>query len=109
MPHRQLNNSGCWTETQPLSGTVNFHQLVGVPTGVGGSNGFIPGPLANCTGDTRNLIEGTLGFWYRFYNGPKGRIQWGAQYANYIRNTWHGAAGTLAMSTSTDNRMRMRT
>ena len=68
---------------------------LGVPTGVGGATGFIPGALANCTGDTRNLIEGSIGFWYRFYKGPKGAVQFGMQYANYVRNTWRGAPGTL--------------
>jgi hypothetical protein len=100
---QSTNNSGCWTETLPLTGpsssTNDGLPTTGIPTGVGGSTGFIPGPLSNCTGDTRNLIEGTLGFWYRFYNGPKGRVQWGAQYSNYVRNTWHGAAGT----SGTDN------
>ncbi len=91
--YQTINNSGCWTETLPVTGPSTGSNT-GVPTGVGGSTGFIPGPLANCTGDTRNLIEGTLGFWYRFYSGPKGRIQYGMQYSNYVRNTWRGAPGT---------------
>ena len=86
-------NSGCWTEALPVTGPSTSSNT-GVPTGVGGSTGFIPGPLGNCTGDTRNVIEGTLGFWYRFYNGPRGRVQWGIQYSNYVRNTWRGVAGT---------------
>jgi hypothetical protein len=58
----------------------------------------------NCTGDTRNLIEGTVNFWYRFYNGPKGRPQWGAQYSNYVRNTWSGVGtGTEAGITCVTN------
>ncbi len=69
-------NSGCYTETLP---TVN--------------TGFTPGALANCTGDTRALIEGTGGFWYRFYNGPKGRFQFGTQYSYLTRNTWSGVGG----------------
>jgi hypothetical protein len=69
-------NSGCNTETLP---TVN--------------TGFTPGTLANCTGDTRALIEGTGGFWYRFYNGPKGRFQFGTQYSYVTRNTWSGVGG----------------
>jgi hypothetical protein len=73
-----FSNSGCSTELPP--GTTN--------------NGFTPTSPGSCTGDTRNLIEGTLGFWYRFYNGPKGRLQWGPQYSYIVRNTWAGA-GTL--------------
>jgi hypothetical protein len=61
----------------------------------GGGNGFTPGMPASstCTGDTRNLIEGTFGFWYKLYNGPKGRIQFGPQYSYIVRNTWAGAGG----------------
>jgi hypothetical protein len=88
-----LSNSGCWTETLPVTGPSTSSNT-GVPTGVGGSTGFIPGPLGNCTGDTRNVIEGTIGFWYRFYKGPRGTVQYGMQYSNYIRNTWRGLPGT---------------
>jgi hypothetical protein len=69
-----FNNSGCSTELPP------------------GAGGFAPTAPASCTGDTRNLIEGTFGFWYRFYNGPKGRLQWGPQYSYIVRNTWAGAS-----------------
>jgi hypothetical protein len=82
-------NTGCWTEVQPIVAPSTSNSL-GVPTGVGGSTGFIPGVLANCTGDTRNIIEGTAGFWYRFYSGPKGRVQFGLQYSNVYRETWEG-------------------
>jgi hypothetical protein len=71
-------NTGCYTEAAP------------------GSGGFSPGSLANCTADTRALIEGTLGFWYRFYSGPRGRFQFGTQYSYVTRQTWSGVgpAGT---------------
>jgi uncharacterized coiled-coil protein SlyX len=94
-----VNNSGCRTETLPNSGnsaltSVNLSGGESTPTKTGLSptayNGFLPGALANCTADTRNLIEGTLGFWYRFYNGPKGRLQSGLQYSYTVRNTWSG-------------------
>ncbi len=72
-------NYGCYAETAP-----------------NGSGGFTPGTLANCTGDTRAVIEGTTGFWYSFYNGPKGRFRFGTQYSYVTRQTWTGAnsAGT---------------
>jgi len=72
---RLFNNSGCYTELAP---TVN--------------TGFTPTNLSNCTADTRALIEGTLGFWYRFYNGPRGRFQFGTQYSYVTRQTWSGVA-----------------
>jgi hypothetical protein len=55
------------------------------------NTGFTPGALANCTGDTRAAIEGTAGFWYTFYNGPKGRFRFGSQYSYVTRQTWSGA------------------
>jgi len=71
-----FSNSKCSVETVPVNGT-----------------GFLPGSLGSCTADTRVLIEGTAGFWYRFYNGPKGRIQWGPQFSYVDRQTWSGASG----------------
>lgn len=65
-------NLGCYSETLPSAG------------------GFLPGGLSNCTADTRALDEGSVGFWYRFYNGPKGRFQYGMQYSYVTRNTWSG-------------------
>jgi hypothetical protein len=75
-----FNNTGCYTETAP------------------GSGGFSPGTLANCTGDSRAVIEGTAGFWYRFYSGPRGRFQFGTQYSYVTRNTWSGVGGLPAGS-----------
>ena len=91
-----LANWGCSTEVLPFA-AQSTSASTGVPTGVAGSNGFIPGSLQNCTGDTRNIIEGTISFWYRFYKGPKGTVQFGMQYSNYVRNTWSGlSSGTGA-------------
>jgi hypothetical protein len=61
-----------------------------------GAGGFSPGSFVSggCVGDTRVLIEGTAGFWFRFYNGPKGRLQWGPQFSYVTRNTWQGLGGT---------------
>jgi hypothetical protein len=69
-----FSNTGCFTETGPVN-----------------NNGFLPGGLSSCTADTRVLIEGTAGFWYKFYNGPKGRVQWGPQFSYVTRNAWSGA------------------
>jgi hypothetical protein len=103
-----FNNSGCGTETPPAAITTTVATpptsssptggtaTIPVPGSVGTplSNGFNPGGLSNCNGDTRNIIEGTIGFWYRFYSGPKGRLQWGPQYSYIDRNTWRGVGGT---------------
>ena len=67
------NNTGCGTETVPTN-----------------NNGFAPGGLASCTGQTRDLLEGTLGFWFKPYNGPKGRLQMGLQYSYVSRQAYPG-------------------
>jgi hypothetical protein len=86
-----LSNFGCGAAAEVLPfAAQSTSASTGVPTSVAGANGFIPGAAQNCTGDTRNLIEGTVSFWYRFYSGPKGRVQFGMQYSNYVRNTWRG-------------------
>lgn len=92
-------NFGCNIEQIPGSS-------VSTPTGVGGSSGFIPGSLSSsiCTGDTRDIFEGTFGFWYRFYKGSKGTVQWGPQYSYIQRNTWRGVnTGTVDGATVTNN------
>jgi hypothetical protein len=76
-----FNNSGCYTEVAPVV-----------------SSGFIPSGLSNCTADTRVVIEGTAGFWYKFYDGSKdkvnhGRMQFGVQYSYVDRDTWSGKSG----------------
>jgi hypothetical protein len=95
-----FSNAGCGNETLPNGGQTVLSSVAvddGAPVSTGVSpaafNGFQPGALGGCTADTRNIIEGTIGFWYRFYNGPKGRLQWGPQYSYVVRNTWRGNAG----------------
>jgi hypothetical protein len=71
------NNSGCATEGVPL-------------------NNFNPSSGANCAGDIRIIQEGTIGFWYKFYQGSKGRFQVGAQYSYLTKNAWSGTGGAPA-------------
>ena len=67
--------SGCSTEPLP------------------GAGGFVPGTQSNCNADARFVSEGTIGFWYRFYNGPKGKVQFGPQYSYVERSAWSGNGG----------------
>jgi len=76
-----FNNTGCGTETLPNSGSQPFYA-----TGLG----FQPGPLASCTGQIKSVVEGTTGFWYKPYNGPKGRLQIGMQYSYVVKTAWVG-------------------
>jgi hypothetical protein len=73
--------SGCYTEVLPVSS----------PNG----GGNVPGAPANCTADNRNIQEGTFGYWYRFYQGPKGTLQQGIQYSYAERHTWLGIGDTF--------------
>jgi len=60
------------------------------PNPAANQNGTKPGfqPASNGCNDLRNIIEGTFGVWYKVYNGPKGRIQFGPQYSYMVVNTW---------------------
>jgi hypothetical protein len=76
-----FNNSGCSLETPPVASG----------TGVGqGSAPTAPGGVSGCAGDIHQIVEGTLGFWHKFYNGPKGRVQWGLQYSYITKYGWSG-------------------
>jgi hypothetical protein len=67
--------TGCFTEPAPGS----------TPTA-----GFTPGSQSNCTANTRAVEEGTLGYWYDFYKGDKGRFRQSIQYSYIDRLTWSG-------------------
>jgi hypothetical protein len=54
------------------------------------SGGFDPASPSSCTANTKDIWEGTLGFWYKPYNGPKGRLQFGLQYSYVTKTAWAG-------------------
>jgi hypothetical protein len=80
-----FNNSGCYTTASPTTTT---------PVGTTAGAGYVPSAPGNCTGDPRSIIEGTLGFWYRFYQGSRGRVQFGMQYSYAELSTWSGKPAT---------------
>jgi hypothetical protein len=75
------NMSGC--NTEPLPGT----------TATNGGDGFTPATPANCGGNTKDVQELSTGYWYYFYNGPKGKLRQGIQYSYFQRNIWSGVGG----------------
>ncbi len=75
------NNTGCSTENPP-------------------SNQLTPSGGGTCAGDTRFIMEGTLGFWHKIYQGPKGGLRWGIQYSYFSRNGWSGNNNGAAPGTS---------
>jgi len=68
------NNSGCSAEVAP-----------------GGTSA--PGAGGTCAGDIRNIMEGSVGFWHKLYQGPKGGMRWGLQYSYLTKSGWSGAGG----------------
>jgi hypothetical protein len=65
------NNTGCSTEAAP---TGSFTPAGGTP----------------CDGDIRVITEGTLGFWHKLYQGPKGGMRWGITYSYITKSGWSG-------------------
>jgi len=61
-----------------------------VPAASANGGGDVPGSAVGCTADNRNIQEGTAGYWFRFYTGPKGTLQQGIQYSYVVRHTWQG-------------------
>lgn len=76
------NNSGCTIEAAPTS-----------------SSGYAPGSVA-CLGATRDITQGSVGWIYRAYSGPAGRIQYGLAYSYLTRAGWTGLGGA---PTATNN------
>ena len=79
--NEKANNSGCATEGVPL-------------------NQFNPSSGSNCAGDIRLIQEGSLGFWHKIYNGPKGGVRWGIQYSYVSKVGWSGSGGGVATPVS---------
>jgi hypothetical protein len=65
------NNSGCSTQAPP-------------------ANQLTPSGGGTCAGDTRIILQGTLGFWNKITQGPKGGLRWGIQYSYFTREGWSG-------------------
>ncbi len=75
------NNSGCQKELPPSNSLGQFPPA---------SSPFTPSSGSGCAGDTRTIAQGTLGFWYKFYQGPKGGFRFGVQYSYFAKNGWSG-------------------
>jgi len=74
-------NSGCQKELPPSNTLGQFPPA---------SSPFTPSSGSGCAGDTRLIGEGTLGFWYKFYQGPKGGFRLGVQYSYFEKYGWSG-------------------
>ncbi|HVU46252.1 MAG TPA: hypothetical protein VHD85_09010 [Terracidiphilus sp.] len=74
------NMSGCATEPATVSNA-----------GASGGAAITP---SNCGGSNKDVQEFTAGYWYNFYNGPKGRFRQGITFESIQRNLWSGNGGT---------------
>ena len=64
------------------------------------ANQFNPSAGSGCAGDIRLIQEGTLGFWYKPFQGPKGRVQFGLQYSYISKVGWSGTGGGVTTPVS---------
>jgi hypothetical protein len=55
--------------------------------------GYQPTAPGSCSVPTKDLQEFTLGYWYDFYKGPKGRFRQSIQYSYVERYGWTGVGG----------------
>jgi hypothetical protein len=53
--------------------------------GYNNSDCLIYGAPTDCTGQTRSVKEQTLGFWWKFYQGKFGKVQFGSQFSHTSR------------------------
>ena len=44
----------------------------------------------SCSASVKQLETGAAGFWYRFYKGPAGTVQYGADYVYVLKEAWSG-------------------
>jgi hypothetical protein len=84
--------TGYGAPTNPVYGCYIEALPVASPNG----GGNVPGSPANCNADTRNVQEGTVGYWFRFYKGAHGTLQQGIQYSYVSRHTWQGIGDPAA-------------
>ena len=68
------NMSGCNTEALP-------------------NGAYAPGSTGTCAGNNKDVQEGTVGYWFNFYSGSKGKLRQGIQYSHFTRNLWSGTGG----------------
>jgi hypothetical protein len=47
-----------------------------------------------CVGNTEQITQGTLGLWWKFYQGQFGKAQFGAQYSYTEREAFRGVGGS---------------
>jgi hypothetical protein len=82
---RTANNTGCGTQGVPGTTAGTYP-----PAPIGS----LPGGTGTCSGNNKDVVEGTLGYDYYFYKGPLGRFRQGFQYSWLERALYSGSTGT---------------
>ena len=89
------------------TGSIGYGRPTQNTTGCGietiSANGVIPAATtnpANCAPDIRDISEASLGYWYDFYRGAKGRFRQGFQYSFLNKQTWRGTGGSPTANTN---------
>lgn len=54
---------------------------------------FLSETAYSCSASLKGLAGATSGIWYRFYKGPAGMVQYGANYAYVTKFAWSGVGG----------------
>jgi len=97
---------GSWGYGSPLTVMTGCNTEPTAPASGTNTTGFNPATPSNCGNQNKDVQEATVGYWYDFYRGPKGRLRQGFQYSYFARNLWSGVGGPLNPSGSaegTDN------
>jgi hypothetical protein len=69
--------------------------------GYNNSDCLIYGAPSDCTGQTRQIAEQTIGFWWKFYQGKFGKVQFGTQFSHATRQLFTDSKGNAP--TASDN------
>jgi hypothetical protein len=97
---RQLyNGTGSIGYGRPTAASTGCNVATIAATGNNTPASSTTNPAA-CGPDTRDIQETSLGYWYDFYRGSKGRLRQGFQYSFLNKQTWRGTGGSPTANTN---------
>jgi hypothetical protein len=97
---RQLyNGTGSIGYGRPTAASTGCNVATIAATGNNTPTSSTTNPAA-CGPDTRDIQEASLGYWYDFYRGSKGRLRQGFQYSFLNKQTWRGTGGSPTANTN---------
>jgi hypothetical protein len=60
----------------------------------------------SCSASVKSLEDGAAGFWYRFYKGPAGTVQFGMNYVYVLKEAWHGVGAPRGIDNIAESSFR---